>query len=430
MQPGAAFAAGPDFVGVLTLHASTMVFVAMLPFALALHLADEGDAPAPRGLGLAVLAIAAGGLLMHGGLLLGSGGIFEALPRGGWAGDASLVGGGPGVDPWAAGLALSCAGLGFAAAATLGRALASGTGPESGPARLGWLAAAGVQVAVLPVLLCGLLALAADRVLGASILAASGDPGAGLWERAIWPRGNPLSVAAVLPGIGAAIAVVVAPARARLAAHAVAGAAVASLALWLAHAAAPEADAVLSGLRLLVASALAVALAAALPGRPAEPVDPAARAFARGSLLFLALAVATGALVLASEAGGNDQANVAHLHFAFVGAGLCGLAAGLYRAWPRLFGGPLDPDWGRAHAWVFVACTLATFGSLDALAALGMPRRVSSFVAGGPAEAWAVIASVASFALGGAFGFFGLVVAASHRGERARGEKERGAELP
>jgi heme/copper-type cytochrome/quinol oxidase subunit 1 len=79
---------------------------------------------------------------------------------------------------------------------------------------------------------------------------------------------------------------------------------------------------------------------------------------------------------------------------------------------------------------VFVACTLATFGSLDALAALGMPRRVSSFVAGGPAEAWAVIASVASFALGGAFGFFGLVVAASHRSGRARGERERGAELP
>jgi heme/copper-type cytochrome/quinol oxidase subunit 1 len=269
------------------------------------------------------------------------------------------------------------------------------------------------------VFLAGLLALLADRHLGSSILVATGGPGPGFWERAVWPRGSPLLVATVLPGLGAAIACLAAREHAALAGRALAGTAAAAVVLWLVHAAAPEAGSVLTGLRLVVALAMAVVVGSALPGRPELPADPAARAFAHGALFFLALTVLAGAFELVSQARGTGQATVAHLHFAFVGAGLCGLTAGLYRAWPRLFRRRLDPEWGRAHAWVFVGCTLATFGSLDALGALGMPRRVSAFAPGGAAEAWATLASVASFALAGAFGFFGLVVAASRRSREA-----------
>jgi cytochrome c oxidase subunit I len=73
---------------------------------------------------------------------------------------------------------------------------------------------------------------------------------------------------------------------------------------------------------------------------------------------------------------------VAHLHYVFFGGTVMGLWAGIYYWYPKMFGRLLDEKLGHAHFWfTFIGLNL-TFFPMHFLGLHGMPRRVFTYADG------------------------------------------------
>ncbi|CAN5795551.1 cytochrome c oxidase subunit I [soil metagenome] len=93
---------------------------------------------------------------------------------------------------------------------------------------------------------------------------------------------------------------------------------------------------------------------------------------------------------------------VAHLHYVFFGGTVMGLWAGMYYWYPKVFGRMLDERMGAAHFWLtFIGMNL-TFFPMHFLGLHGMPRRIFTYADGLGFTEMNLLASAGSFIL--AFG--------------------------
>jgi cytochrome c oxidase subunit I len=93
---------------------------------------------------------------------------------------------------------------------------------------------------------------------------------------------------------------------------------------------------------------------------------------------------------------------VAHLHYVFFGGTVMGLWAGIYYWYPKFFGRMLDEKLGMAHFWfTFIGMNL-TFFPMHFLGLHGMPRRIFTYADGLGFTEMNLLISVGSFIL--AFG--------------------------
>ncbi len=93
---------------------------------------------------------------------------------------------------------------------------------------------------------------------------------------------------------------------------------------------------------------------------------------------------------------------VAHLHYVFFGGTVLGLWSGIYYWYPKIFGRLLDERMGQAHFWLtFIGFNL-TFFPMHFLGLHGMPRRTFTYAPGLGWEWMNQLATVGSFLL--AFG--------------------------
>jgi cytochrome c oxidase subunit 1 len=67
---------------------------------------------------------------------------------------------------------------------------------------------------------------------------------------------------------------------------------------------------------------------------------------------------------------------VAHFHYVIFGGGVLGLFAGIYYWWPKIFGRLLDERWGKANFWLMIIGMNLTFGPMHILGLQGQPRRM------------------------------------------------------
>jgi cytochrome c oxidase subunit I len=72
---------------------------------------------------------------------------------------------------------------------------------------------------------------------------------------------------------------------------------------------------------------------------------------------------------------------VAHFHYVLVGGALVGLLGGLYFYWPKVMGTMLDRKLGLAHFWLFNIGLNVTFFPQHMLGYQGMPRRIYTYPA-------------------------------------------------
>jgi cytochrome c oxidase subunit I len=93
---------------------------------------------------------------------------------------------------------------------------------------------------------------------------------------------------------------------------------------------------------------------------------------------------------------------VAHLHYVFFGGTVMGLWAGVYYWYPKFFGRLLDERMGQAHFWLTFIGMNVTFFPMHFLGLHGMPRRIFTYADGLGFTEMNLLISAGSFIL--AFG--------------------------
>jgi cytochrome c oxidase subunit 1 len=118
---------------------------------------------------------------------------------------------------------------------------------------------------------------------------------------------------------------------------------------------------------------------------------------------------------------------VAHIHYVFFGGTMMGLFAGIYYWYPKFFGRLLDERLGQAHFWTtFIGMNL-TFFPMHFVGLLGMPRRIFTYADGMGWNGMNFVETIGSYILGAAtlILIYNLIVA--HRRGKIAGPNPWGA---
>jgi cytochrome c oxidase subunit 1 len=409
----AKFLSADSYQQVLTLHGVSMVFLCVLPAAMAMFLllvperAGDGRTAYPRLSAFGAKLWGCGALILHAGLALGgtsgAGMLGNAsLTSLAWAPRAVqhrgfLVFRADGVDWWATGLGLVALGAACVAleiVASVRRLRARDRSPAGIPP-LAWnsLIAGVLGLCAFPTLCVGLVLLQCDRLLGSERFVPESGADPTLWPRLTALLGHPQIVLLLLPAMGLATEVVVGAAGRPLHGGAVVRGAsvtlgVAGLLAWLAQVT-PAGAALARSLLPVAGTLLALAAGTAvfhwlatLWGR--RVTAGPALSFALGMAALL-MTGALSTLPLALQPGSARQVGtwfgVAHAHEMLFGGVVLGLFAGVYQHAPRLFGRTLDPRLGQLHFALTLVGAFATFLPMHVLGLAGMPRRIHTYPA-------------------------------------------------
>jgi cytochrome c oxidase subunit 1 len=90
---------------------------------------------------------------------------------------------------------------------------------------------------------------------------------------------------------------------------------------------------------------------------------------------------------------------VAHFHYVLFGGAILGLFSGLYYWWPKVFGKLLDERLGKWHFWGTILGFNLTFAPMHFLGLNGMPRRTYRYPEGLGFEFWNFLATTGSLLL-------------------------------
>ncbi len=96
---------------------------------------------------------------------------------------------------------------------------------------------------------------------------------------------------------------------------------------------------------------------------------------------------------------------VAHFHYVLFGGAILGIFAGLYYWWPKMFGRMLSERLGKWNFWLMIVGMNMTFGPMHIIGLQGQPRRMYKTTAARAGEGffnlnfWNLIASIGSFVL-------------------------------
>ena len=112
---------------------------------------------------------------------------------------------------------------------------------------------------------------------------------------------------------------------------------------------------------------------------------------------------------------------VAHFHYVIFGGAVLGLFSGIYYWWPKIFGKMLSERWGRWNFWLMIIGMNLTFGPMHIIGLQGQPRRMYVFTENRAGEGffnlafWNLISSIGAFLLGLGALFFLFNVWASRK---------------
>jgi cytochrome c oxidase subunit I len=111
---------------------------------------------------------------------------------------------------------------------------------------------------------------------------------------------------------------------------------------------------------------------------------------------------------------------VAHFHYVLFGGAVFGIFAGFYYWWPKIFGKLLNERLGKWNFWLMVIGMNLTFGPMHIIGLQGQPRRMMNWTEARAGEGffnlgfWNQVASAGSFILALGVGVFLVNVAYTH----------------
>jgi cytochrome c oxidase subunit I len=409
------------FNALFTMHGTTMVFLAIMPFSAAFFnymiplMIGARDVAFPRLNALSYWIFLAGGLFLNASFLVG------APPDGGWFGYTSLTlrpySPGPNIDFWLLGLQVLGASSVMAAInfiVTILNLRAPGLTLLRMPVFV-WMSLV-VQFLILlafPPITVGLIFLMFDRFFGTHFYDVTAGGDLHLWQHLFWIFGHPEVYILILPAFGIVSEVLPTFSRKPLFGAPVviySGVLIGffGFGVWSHHMFAagmgPVADAAFSVATMLIAIPTGVKILnwlATLWGGAIRGTT--ALHFAVGLIGLFTLGGLSG-MMHSSPPVDLQQTDsyfvVAHLHYVLIGGSLFGLLAGAYYWWPKMTGRYLDERLGRLNFWVLFVAFNVTFFPQHYLGAIGMPRRIYTY---GDETGWAFwnfVSTLGAFGIG------------------------------
>lgn len=394
---------GPGrFNQMFTMHATTMVFMVIMPLSVSFFNFVIPLAIGARDVAFPRLNALSFWIFLFGGILMNVSFLVDQVPDAGWFSYANLTekpfSVNRGLDYWAIsllvmGAASVAGGLNFIV--TIINLRAPGMSMMRMPVFV-WmtLITSILLVLAFPVITVGLIELTMDRNFGTHFFIPSegGDPV--LWQHLFWVFGHPEVYILILPPMGIVSEVLPTFSRKPLFGYPfvifsgiVIG--IMGWAVWSHHmftvGLGPVANSVFTITTMLIAVPTGVKIFNWIFTLWRGSIEfTTSMMFALG---FVALFIVGGLSGVSHAVSPSDfqQSDtyyiVAHLHYVLFGGSIFGIFAGIYYWWPKITGKMLDETLGRLNFWLMFIGMNLTFFPMHYLGLNGMPRRIYTYSA-------------------------------------------------
>ncbi|MGP4080377.1 cytochrome c oxidase subunit I [Pseudalkalibacillus sp. R45] len=442
MSPEMAFLTGNLYNQVLTMHGTTMIFLAAMPIIFGFMNAVVPLQIGARDVAFPFVNSLGFWLFFFGGVLLNLSWFLGGAPDAGWTAYAPLstTSSGHGVDFYVLGLQIAGAGTlmgGINFLVTIINMRAPGMTFMRMPL-FTWTAfvTSGLILFAFPALTIGFFLLMFDRVFEANFFDANMGGNAIIWEHIFWIFGHPEVYILILPAFGIISEVVATFSKKRLFGYSAMVFATVLIGflgfmVWAHHM-------FTVGLGPVANSIFAVAtMAIAIPTGVkifnwvftmwgGKITFTTANLFAVGFIPTFVMGGVTGVMLAAAPADYQYHDSyfvVAHFHYVIVGGLILGLFAGLYYWYPRMFGLMLNEALGKWNFWTFFIGFHLTFFPQHFLGLMGMPRRYFTYPEEFGLGSMNFISTIGAFLMAvGTIVFIINVIATHAKGKKVSGD--------
>ncbi|WP_257475149.1 MULTISPECIES: cytochrome c oxidase subunit I [Bacillaceae] len=406
----------------LTMHGTTMIFLAAMPLIFAFMNAVVPLQIGARDVAFPFVNSLGFWLFFLGGVFLNLSWFMGGAPDAGWTSYASLSMASPGhgIDFYVLGLQIAGAGTligGINFLVTIINMRAPGMTYMRMPL-FTWtvFVTSALILFAFPALTVGLFLMLFDRMFGANFFDVANGGNTIIWEHFFWIFGHPEVYILVLPAFGIFSEIIPHFSRKRLFGYSSMVFATVLIGflgfmVWAHHmftvGLGPIANAIFAVATMAIAVPTGIKIfnwVLTMWGGSLTFTTPMLYAVA-----FIPTFVAGGVtgIMLASAAADYQFHDtyfvVAHFHYVIVGGVVFALLAGTHYYWPKMFGTMLNDFLGKIAFWLFFIGFHLTFFIQHFLGLMGMPRRVWTFLPGQGFETANLVSSIGA-------GFMGVAV--------------------
>ncbi|MED1810182.1 cytochrome c oxidase subunit I [Bacillus subtilis] len=415
-KPENAFLSAQAYNEVMTMHGTTMIFLAAMPLLFALMNAVVPLQIGARDVSFPFLNALGFWLFFFGGIFLNLSWFLGGAPDAGWTSYASLSlhSKGHGIDFFVLGLQISglgtlIAGINFLATIINMRA------PGMTYMRLPlftWttFVASALILFAFPPLTVGLALMMLDRLFGTNFFNPELGGNTVIWEHLFWIFGHPEVYILILPAFGIFSEVIPVFARKRLFGYSSMVFAIVLIGflgfmVWVHHmfttGLGPIANAIFAVATMAIAIPTGIKIFNWLLTIWGGNVKyTTAMLYAVSFIPSFVLGGVTGVMLAAAAADYQFHDTyfvVAHFHYVIIGGVVFGLLAGVHFWWPKMFGKILHETMGKISFVLFFIGFHLTFFIQHFVGLMGMPRRVYTFLPGQGLETGNLISTIGAF---------------------------------
>ncbi len=401
---------------ILTMHGTTMIFLAAMPLLFGFMNAIMPLQIGARDVAFPFVNALGFWLFFFGGIFLNLSWFLGGAPDAGWTSYASLsmASEGHGIDFYALGLQISGAGTlmgGINFLVTIINMRAPGMTYMRMPL-FTWstFVASALILFAFPPLTVGLFLLIFDRMFGSNFFDVANGGNTVIWEHLFWIFGHPEVYILVLPAFGIFSEIFATFSRKRLFGYSSMVFATVLIGflgfmVWAHHmfttGLGPIANAIFAVATMAIAVPTGIKIfnwLFTMWGGSIKFTTPMLYAVA-----FIPSFVGGGVtgVMLASAAADYQYHDsyfvVAHFHYVIVGGVVFGLLAATHFYWPKMFGTMLNEALGKITFWLFLIGFHLTFFIQHFLGLMGMPRRIFTFLPNQGLDAGNLISTIGAF---------------------------------
>lgn len=401
---------------ILTMHGTTMIFLAAMPLLFGFMNAVMPLQIGARDVAFPFVNALGFWLFFFGGIFLNLSWFLGGAPDAGWTSYASLsmASEGHGIDFYALGLQISGAGTlmgGINFLVTIINMRAPGMTYMRMPL-FTWstFVASALILFAFPPLTVGLFLMIFDRMFGSNFFDVANGGNTVIWEHLFWIFGHPEVYILVLPAFGIFSEIFATFSRKRLFGYSSMVFATVLIGflgfmVWAHHmfttGLGPIANAIFAVATMAIAVPTGIKIfnwLFTMWGGSIKFTTPMLYAVA-----FIPSFVGGGVtgVMLASAAADYQYHDsyfvVAHFHYVIVGGVVFGLLAATHFYWPKMFGTMLSETLGKITFWLFLIGFHLTFFIQHFLGLMGMPRRIFTFLPNQGLDAGNLISTIGAF---------------------------------
>jgi len=427
MFPNSSFVSAQLFNEMLTMHGTTMIFLAAMPIVLALMNIAVPLQIAARDVAFPFLNALGFWLFLFGGILLNLSWFLGGAPDAGWTSYASLAIDSPGhgVDFYISGLQIAGAGtlmggINFIATVVTMR------GPGMTYMRMPLFTWASFITSILilfafPALTINLFLLMFDRMFGTAFFDVALGGNTIIWQHLFWIFGHPEVYILILPLFGVFSEVFSTFSKKRLFGYTAMVFATMLIAflgfmVWAHHmftvGMGPVANSIFAVATMAIAVPTGIKIFNWLATMWGGSITiNSAMLWALGFIPSFTIGGMTGVMLGSSVADYQFHDTyfvVGHFHYVIVGGTVFGFFAALHYWWPVLFGRILRESLGKITFWTFFIGFHLTFFVQHFLGVMGMPRRINVFLPNQGFDLGNFISSIGAYLM--AFGVIVFVI--------------------